>query len=203
VGAIASTPRYQRVAAQLRERFRRGQYADGEPLPSQPRLAREFGVSLATLRQALDVLRDEGWISSNQGGSTRVTLPSRRRALIVEDDAAIRQLLRYAADESGTEAVEADNAADALAAAGRGRFSIMLVDVGLPDRDGTWAAAELHRLQPGARIVFVTATPGEALHAAERGVRPVEILPKPFDLDEVIALLGGQVQRSAGGGSAV
>src|SRR5437588_36414 len=83
-GAISSPPRYRALAATLRARFQRAEYPWGEPLPSQPRLAREFGVSLATLRQALDVLRDEGWISSTQGGATRVTPPTPRRALVVE-----------------------------------------------------------------------------------------------------------------------
>jgi DNA-binding GntR family transcriptional regulator len=45
-------PRYQSVAAELRARVARGTYASGEPLPSQPKLAKELGVSLATLRQA-------------------------------------------------------------------------------------------------------------------------------------------------------
>ena len=80
-------------------------------------------------------------------------------------------------------------------AASQGDFAVVLLDVGLPGRDGVSVAAELHALQPRARLVFVTANPAQALHAAEHGIRPVEILPKPFDLDEVVELLGTPVAR--------
>ncbi len=189
VALTTFTPRYRAVASSLRDRFQRGDYPVGEPLPSQPRLAREFGVSLATLRQALDVLRGEGWIQSEQGGSTRVVRPASWRVLLVEDDPAIRFVLQLAAVEARVESRAVSSAEEAVAEAQQTTFSVILVDVGLPDGDGVSVASELRRLQPSARLVFVTANPTQALRAVERGVRPVEILPKPFDLEEVIALL--------------
>ncbi len=182
-------PRYLEIAATLRERAERGEYPPDQPLPSQPRLARELGVSLATLRQALDVLRREGWVKSTQGGATRLAAPVARRVLIVEDDPTIQRLLVLATRESQLEVVAVGNAEDAVAAAEHGRFALLLVDVGLPGRDGVSAALDLRRLQPQARLVFVTANPEHALHAATLGVRPVEILPKPFELSEVIRLV--------------
>jgi CheY-like chemotaxis protein len=182
-------PRYQWVAAELRARVERGTYAAGEPLPSQPKLAKELGVSLATLRQGLDVLRDDGWVQSVQGGATRLAPPATRRALILEDDRDCRSLLEQAAHECGVEAVAVETADAAAAAARKGRFALLLLDVQLPGRDGISAAAELRQLQPDARLVFVTANPEHALDAVRRGIRPVEILPKPFELSEVLALL--------------
>lgn len=193
----SSTPRYQSVATVLRDRFDRGIYPTGQPLPSQPRLAREFGVSLATLRQALEVLRREGWVQSRQGGSTRPMRPSVRRALLVEDDPDIRELLLMAAHEGGVEAVAVATAEEAIAEASKGLFAVVLVDVGLPGRDGVYAATEVRKLQPLARVVFVTANPAQALRASDFGLRPVEILPKPFNFDEVIALLGGAARPVA------
>src|SRR5262245_32093065 len=46
-------PRYHRIAETLRGRIRDGEWTAGAPLPNQRRLARDFGVTLMTLRQAL------------------------------------------------------------------------------------------------------------------------------------------------------
>ena len=47
-------PRYHRIAESLRERIRGGEWMSGAPLPNPHRLARDFGVTLMTLRQALE-----------------------------------------------------------------------------------------------------------------------------------------------------
>ena len=49
-------PRYHRIAETLSERIRRGELAPGARLDNQRQLAKSFGVTLMTLRQALEVL---------------------------------------------------------------------------------------------------------------------------------------------------
>ena len=60
-------PRYQIIAAQIRELVARGDYGSDRLLPSESELAREHGASRVTIRRALEVLRDEGLIDSRQG----------------------------------------------------------------------------------------------------------------------------------------
>lgn len=65
-------PKYLRIHSNLRERISSGQWPSGSPLPSQRELADEFGVSIMTLRQALQLLTDEGLIEPRHGSGTFV-----------------------------------------------------------------------------------------------------------------------------------
>lgn len=65
-------PRYQEIAQALRERIRGGALEPGHRLDTQRQLAREFGVTLMTLRQALDLLEREGLIAPHHGRGTFV-----------------------------------------------------------------------------------------------------------------------------------
>lgn len=66
-------PKYLRIHSNLRERITSGQWPVGSPLPSQRELADEFGVSIMTLRQALQLLTDEGLIETRHGSGTFAT----------------------------------------------------------------------------------------------------------------------------------
>jgi GntR family transcriptional regulator len=61
------------AAEQLRSSILDGRRSAGERLPSEPDLAREFGVSRATLRDALRALEDEGLVRRVHGSGTYVT----------------------------------------------------------------------------------------------------------------------------------
>jgi GntR family transcriptional regulator len=65
-------PRYLGIHSNLRERITSGEWPPGSPLPSQRELAGKFGVSVMTLRQALQLLTDEGLIETRHGSGTFV-----------------------------------------------------------------------------------------------------------------------------------
>ncbi len=65
-------PKYLRIHRDLSDRITSGQWAAGSPLPSQQQLAAEFGVSVMTLRQALQLLADDGLIQTRHGAGTYV-----------------------------------------------------------------------------------------------------------------------------------
>ena len=65
-------PKYLRIYAGLRDRITSGQWPVGRPLPAQRDLAAEFGVSIMTLRQALQLLTDDGLIAARHGSGTYV-----------------------------------------------------------------------------------------------------------------------------------
>lgn len=85
-------PRYYRIAEALRQQIQAGDLVAGERLPNQRRLARQFGVTLMTLRQALELLEREHLISRQHGLGTFVAAPS--------IDYDILQLRRLAPDLS-------------------------------------------------------------------------------------------------------
>ena len=65
-------PKYLRIYAELRDRITSGRWPAGSSLPPQRDLAREFGVSIMTLRQALQLLTDEGLVAARHGSGTYV-----------------------------------------------------------------------------------------------------------------------------------
>ncbi len=81
-------PRYHTIAEQLRERIRDGELRPGAPLDNQRKLAHTFGVTLMTLRQALEVLEREKLIVRRHGLGTFVAAPS-----IDYDILALRRLV--------------------------------------------------------------------------------------------------------------
>lgn len=60
------------LASIIREYIYKGIYKTGSALPSEPRLAREFGVSRETARTAVRLLRDEGLIVTRNGRGSYV-----------------------------------------------------------------------------------------------------------------------------------
>src|SRR5438477_9355659 len=85
-------PRYHRIAEVLRTRIRVGELPSGARLDNQRQLAKSFGVTLMTLRQALELLEREHLITRRHGLGTFVAAPS--------IDYDILQLRRFAGDLS-------------------------------------------------------------------------------------------------------
>ncbi|MBC7272796.1 MAG: GntR family transcriptional regulator [Streptomyces sp.] len=67
-------PLYRRVASELLGELRDGAVPPGERLPGERQLAEHFGVSRETVRQALELLRRDGLVSTDRRGS-HTTLP--------------------------------------------------------------------------------------------------------------------------------
>src|ERR1700722_19421921 len=65
-------PKYLRIHRELSDRIASGQWPAGSPLPSQQQLAAQFGVSVMTLRQAIQLLADDGLIQTRHGAGTFV-----------------------------------------------------------------------------------------------------------------------------------
>ena len=63
---------HRQIAAQLRERIRRGEWQPGERLPSIPAMAEMFGVAKQTVQRMVDQLRVEGILITKPGSGTYV-----------------------------------------------------------------------------------------------------------------------------------
>jgi GntR family transcriptional regulator len=60
-------PKYAQVIDELRRRIESGEYPPGSLLPSEHQLSDEFHIARPTVVRALRVLRDDGWIETQQG----------------------------------------------------------------------------------------------------------------------------------------
>lgn len=76
-------PKYQRIAEELREAIRSGEYGPGDRLPGENDLMAKYGVARMTARQALGVLQSEGIAESRKGAGVfvRAFRPVRRRGI--------------------------------------------------------------------------------------------------------------------------
>ena len=68
-------PLYSVIASQAEELITSGRWQEGHRLPPERELCKDFGVSRATLRQALGELEERGLITRHQGRGTFVSRP--------------------------------------------------------------------------------------------------------------------------------
>ncbi|MDE2597262.1 MAG: response regulator transcription factor [Sphingomonadales bacterium] len=117
------------------------------------------------------------------------------RILCVDDEPAILRLLAVVLAADGHEAVAAANGRDAIALAGRGGIDAVLLDLGLPDRDGLELIAALRKVSP-APILIVSARGEVAEKVAALDLGAADYITKPFDGDEVRARLRAALRQS-------
>ena len=110
------------------------------------------------------------------------------KILIVDDEVAIRRLLRTTLTQAGYAVVEAGNGRDALHVAAAEHPSAVLLDLGLPDRDGL-TLIPLLRAQGDMVVLVVSAreTVDEKVTALDLGAD--DFVTKPFDSEELLARL--------------
>lgn len=65
-------PAYLHIANTIADRIGAGDYRPGDQLPTESQLRREFGVSPATVRRAINILLDRGLVTTTQGKGTFV-----------------------------------------------------------------------------------------------------------------------------------
>jgi len=108
------------------------------------------------------------------------------KILIVEDEPQIRTLLRGMLSRAGYRVVEASTAREALNAKAIDNPDLILLDLGLPDRDGLELVAEL-RSDASVRLIVISAREQTEQKVAALDQGADDYVTKPFDVDEVLA----------------
>jgi CheY-like chemotaxis protein len=119
------------------------------------------------------------------------TLPKKSRVLIVEDHAPTRLAMSKLLREAGAEVVTARDGEEGLGYLLTQRFDILLTDLRMPVMDGFELLHHCLALPESRRPGRVIAISGEYEATALRGV-PVAFMPKPFDLNTLLDMLGGK-----------
>lgn len=109
---------------------------------------------------------------------------SNPRILVVDDEPAIRRLVCRALERGGYTAIEAEDAEAALSAA-QGKPDLVLLDLGLPDRDGLELIPLLKPL--GLAVIILTARDDSAEKVAALDLGADDYVTKPFDTEELLA----------------
>lgn len=108
------------------------------------------------------------------------------KLLVIEDDPAIRRLLRVSLERAGHRVVETGTAREGLSAIDIDKPDAVLLDLGLPDRDGL-ELIQLFRTRSTAPILVVSARDDTAEKVAALDLGADDYLVKPFDTDELLA----------------
>lgn len=121
--------------------------------------------------------------------------------LVVDDDLHIRRLLRNTLDRAGYAVVEAVNAHEALKVASETQPEVVLLDLGLPDRDGLELVPLLKKAgKPAILVVSAREATEEKVAALDLGAD--DYVTKPFDTEELLARLRVALRRRAQAGGA-
>jgi two-component system, OmpR family, copper resistance phosphate regulon response regulator CusR len=109
------------------------------------------------------------------------------RILIVEDEARITAFLEKGLSANGFTTSVAADARDGLALARAGGFDLIVLDLGLPDRDGMEVLRDLRESDTRTPVIILTARDGVAdtVSGLESGAD--DYVPKPFRFEELLA----------------
>lgn len=108
------------------------------------------------------------------------------KLLIIEDDVHIRRLLRAAIQRAGHVAVEAATAREGLSLLDIEKPDVVLLDLGLPDRDGIELIQPI-KARSTATLLVVSAREDVAEKVAALDLGADDYLTKPFDTEELLA----------------
>src|SRR5450631_904883 len=110
--------------------------------------------------------------------------------LVADDDAAIRTVLNQALSRAGYEVRSCSNAATLWRWVSQGDGDLVITDVVMPDENAFDLLPRIKKARPDLPIIIMSAQNNfmTAIRASERGA--YEYLPKPFDLKELIAIVG-------------
>jgi CheY-like chemotaxis protein len=109
--------------------------------------------------------------------------------LVVDDDPVTRRLIRGLLEAAGLAVTETPDAPAALAAAGRQRFDLALLDVWLPGMGGLELLENLMRMQPALKVVIMTADEAPQTLLAAIGGQALRYVRKPVEPEHLVALV--------------
>lgn len=116
--------------------------------------------------------------------------------LIIDDEAAIRRLVRGAIERAGWRADEAATAVEGLQAARRPGCEVVLLDLGLPDRDGIELVPLLKGADRAVIVLSARAAVDEKVAALDLGAD--DYVTKPFDTEELLARIRAALRHRSG-----
>jgi two-component system KDP operon response regulator KdpE len=122
-------------------------------------------------------------------------MPARApKILVVDDEPQIRTLLRATLGRAGYTVIEAANGREALSAKSIDKPDLVLLDLGLPDRDGL-ELVELLRGEPRSALIVVSAREQTEQKVAALDLGADDYVTKPFDTEELLARVRASLRQ--------
>jgi len=128
---------------------------------------------------------------------------TKKRILVVEDDASIRQGIVDAAEYAGYDVLEAATGDDGMRMAVRVGYDLLLLDLVLPGPGGLQILAEVRTSRPSVPVIILTARGEESDRVKGLKLGADDYVVKPFSVKELLARIEAVMRRSPERGSDV
>jgi DNA-binding NtrC family response regulator len=117
------------------------------------------------------------------------------RILVVDDDESIRTVLVTILEEEGYSVETSQNGKDAIEKTRNGFYNLALIDIRLPDMEGTELLTRMKDTVPKMRKIIITGYPSlqNAIEAVNRGADAYVM--KPFDVEKVLKSIKEQLAK--------
>jgi DNA-binding response OmpR family regulator len=113
----------------------------------------------------------------------------KRRVIVIDDDKSILRTFTRILQKNGYEIDVAETGKEALEKSNKKAYDLALIDIRLPDMDGTDLLMKMQQITPGAIKIMITGFP-----SLETGVKALDegadaYLVKPVKPEELLALI--------------
>ena len=115
----------------------------------------------------------------------------KRKILIVEDEAVVRESLRDWLVEDGYDVDIAEDGEEALKKVKEKEFGVIVLDLRLPGIDGLHVFEEAKEMKPQTKGVIITAFPSRETAEKAKRLGILDYLPKPFKVDDLENIISG------------
>lgn len=117
------------------------------------------------------------------------------RILVVDDDDSIRKVLASILEEKGYMVDTAQNGKEAIEKTQSEFYNLALVDIRLPDMDGTEVLASIKETTPPMVKIIVTGYPSlqNAIDAVNKGADAYVL--KPFKVDNILEIISEHLKK--------
>jgi len=119
----------------------------------------------------------------------------RARILVVDDDESIREVLATILEDNGYTVDTAKNGREAVKKSEAKYYNLALMDIRLPDVEGTRLLTKIKATTPKMRKIIITGYPSlqNAIEALNKGADAYVM--KPFDMDNVLKTIKEQLRK--------
>jgi DNA-binding response OmpR family regulator len=125
--------------------------------------------------------------------------PGAKKILVVDDESAILQTLRFNLERNGYQVATAGDGRSAIALAAREQPDLIIMDIMLPVLDGIEACKEIRKTS-GVPIIMLTAKDQEIDKVLALELGADDYVTKPFSLHEFLARVKARLRRAGDGG---
>jgi CheY-like chemotaxis protein len=118
--------------------------------------------------------------------------------LVVDDEPQVAWVLRFSLEHEGYRTYTASNGVEALEEVEKHHPTVMVLDLMMPEMDGWAVLREMTKLpsEERPRVIIVSALTGPDDKAKATELGADAFVPKPFDVEELIGVLGGLSEAS-------